>query len=142
MKLKTQCSNCSGFRQRGSNMCLEYLCDYKIHKNIGWKYFRKSINGYANLFIHSDHTLYNTNKFYKCIEESISGGKYRSVRYMSGFHIFATRKAARKYKHLTVVPTYKVVLKKVRFREIICKGKQSEQRVIVARYMKILSGQK
>ena len=112
------------------NMCLSKLLpDMKVTKDFGWKVFVKNpLTGticgpyYGKVF--------NENKW-NCDSSNIRISISYSIRYSSGFHVFLTRKAARRLKD--AAPLLNLVILKVKFKNIVARGVDCGFKAIVVK---------
>lgn len=114
-------------------MCLDTVDkEVKKTKGYGWKVFRRNEDGgLTPCYYDRNKTGFTLNEWIKdkargrIIAEG--GGKYEK-----GFHIYDTRREARLSRHRGAS------IKKVLYDNVVATGVQCDDRVIVARKMKIL----
>jgi len=118
---------------RGIIMCLDELADFKVTKDYGWQVFREEDGELFQLF--GCNSLVPEEKWQTDPNDYPLLTEYDRKPYRTGFHLFTNKKNALYYAN----PDDEVV-RKVRFRKIVAKGRQclpwtfsSKANVIVVR---------
>lgn len=108
-------------------MCLDTVDkEIKKTKESGWKVFKKGPRGLISLFF--EGRVFPIKKWITDRRK----GNVDSDEYQKGFHIYATKHAAKRFCFRGCV------MRKVEFKDVVATGTQIGLKVIVARKMKIL----
>ena len=104
---------------------------------IGYKIFSQNINNtLSNVSANAIYTIFKTNKWIPDINKYILYTDETSEKYMTGFHLYASKQAANEYAKLLYFALDEVW--KVEFRDVVAVGKQNGRKVIVARKIKLI----
>jgi len=128
-------------------MCLDKLCKKSelcknarnhIGSKMGWKVFEIDKNNNKLNNVHFFKNIYKINKWYKNNPITLNC-YYNNDTYISGFHIYlnyndAIRMRDRLYYYR------RFIIKKVKYKNIICLGLQEDMPIVVAESMLINYG--
>jgi hypothetical protein len=117
-------------------MCLDKITSRKQYKKIryGWKVFELHEGNLTSLCItHSKYHYYPINQWITAENSTVINNK-DFFCYPSGFHVCVTKRSTKKWLYSRWVN----VVRKVAYKNIIVYGRDSNEKVVVAKYIKIL----